>query len=342
MNHSFQLEFILSLIGEDYVLKGVYSGDISGIASLAEAKEGDLSFYNNTKYKEDFEASEASVFLVPKSMDLAVPSGKVFIFVEDPSYALAKICRKIELSLIEMPAKGIHPSAVIHPSAKISENASIGPLCCIEANAVIEDAVLMSHVSIGQNAKVSNGSILFPHVSVGSYSIIGERNRLHPSCVIGADGYGYVQINGKSERIPQIGFVETEADVDIGANTSIDRARLGKTLIGEGTKIDNLVQIGHNVQIGKNCLLVSQVGIAGSTVIEDNVIFAGKSGATGHLKIGANSVIGVMGLVIKSLKPNSSVIGYPAVKNSLFWRMQSLNKQLPDLFKRFKDLQDAL
>ena len=339
MDHSFKLEYILDLIGANYTLKGDYSGEISGIASLAEAREGDLSFYNNQKYLEAFKESSASVYLVPKSMDLEIPGEKCLIFVEDPSYELAKICRKIELSLIEVPAKGIHPSAVVHPSAQISENASIGPLCCIEANAVVEDVVLMSHVSVGQNAKVSSGSILFSHVSIGSYSVIGKRNRLHSGSVIGADGYGYVQIDGKSERIPQIGFVETEADVDIGANTTIDRARIGKTVIGEGTKIDNLVQIGHNVKIGKNCLLVSQVGIAGSTVIEDNVIFAGKSGAAGHLKIGANSVIGGMGLVINSLEPNSSVIGYPAIKNNLYWRLQSLNRKLPDLFKRFKDLQ---
>ena len=341
MDHSFKLEFILDLIASDYVLKGSYSGEISGIASLAEAKEGDLSFYNNSKYKAAFEASLASVLLLPNSIEdeVEVPNGKAFVFVEDPSFELAKICREIELSLIQKPEKGIHPSAVIHPSANISKEASIGPLCCIEANAVIEDVVLMSHVSIGHNAKVSSGSIVFPHVSVGSYSIIGERNRLHSSCVIGSDGYGYAQVNGKHERIPQIGFVETGANVDIGANTTIDRARIGKTIIGEGTKIDNLVQVGHNVHIGKNCLLVSQVGIAGSTVIEDGVIFAGKSGATGHLTIGANSVIGVMALVVKSLEPNSTVMGYPAINNNLYWRLQSLNQKLPQLFKRFKDLQ---
>ena len=156
--------------------------------------------------------------------------------------------------------------------------------------------------------------------------------------MIGSDGYGYVKNEGKHQRLPQIGIVETAAEVDIGANTTIDRARIGRTYIGEGTKIDNLVQIAHNVKIGKYCLLISQAGIAGSTVLEDNVIVAGKGGVTGHLTIGENSTIGAMSVAVNSLGANSHVLGFPAQSKAIFWRLHSLKQKLPDLFKHYKNL----
>ncbi len=339
MIHSFPLEFILDQIDSDFTTLGNYKGTISGVATLAEAKEGDLSFFNNLKYKDDLLKSKASVLLLPKDSKDQPNKGQTYIFVEDPSFILAKVCRELELSLVAKPEPGIHPSAVVHPSAHVSAQAYVGPLCCVEANAVVGEAVLVSHVSIGAYAKVGDGSILFPKVSVGAYCVIGSRNRLSEGCVVGSDGYGYAQINGRHERIPQIGHVKTESDVDIGANATIDRARLGVTLIGEGSKIDNLVQIAHNVQVGKYCLLVSQTGISGSTTIGDNVIFAGKSGAAGHLEIGANSVIGPMTAVLRSIKSGSKVMGVPAISNVLYWRLNSLNEKLPELFKRFKDIE---
>ena len=156
--------------------------------------------------------------------------------------------------------------------------------------------------------------------------------------MIGSDGFGYIKFEGKHERLPQVGIVETAAEVDIGANSTIDRARMGQTYIGEGTKIDNLVQIAHNVKIGKHCLLVSQSGIAGSSILEDNVIVAGKSGVSGHLTIGANSTIGAASIAIDSLEANSHVLGFPAQPKAVFWRLFSLKQKLPDLFKRFKNL----
>ena len=211
-------------------------------------------------------------------------------------------------------------------------------MCCIEANAEVGSVSLASQVTVGRGAKVGDGTIVFPQVVIGSYCIIGERNRLLDGCIVGSDGYGYVKYKGKHERLPQIGVVETSAEVDIGANSTIDRARMGVTYIGEGTKIDNLVQVAHNVKIGKYCLLVSQSAIAGSTVLEDNVIVAGKAGVTGHLKIGENSTIGAMSVVINSLDVNSHVLGFPAQPKALFWRLHSLKQKLPSLFKRLKNL----
>ena len=168
--------------------------------------------------------------------------------------------------------------------------------------------------------------------------MIGDRNRLLEGCVIGSDGFGYIQSDGQHKRLPQIGIVETASDVDIGANSTIDRARVGRTYIGEGTKIDNLVQIAHNVQIGKFCLLVSQSGIAGSVILKDNVTIGGKSGVTGHLIIGENSTIGAMSVAVNSLKAGSNVLGFPAQPKVVFWRLFSLKQKLPELFKRFKNL----
>ena len=338
MKYSYSLEFILETIGSDVTVKGDFTGNVEGFASLADAIEGDLSFFYLDKYKEDLGKTNASVVLVPIESECLPRKGQTFLYVKNPSLDLAKICRAIELDISPKLEPGIHPSAFVHPSAKISEDAYIGPLCCIEADAQIGSASLTSQVTVGRGAKIGDGTIIFPQVVIGSFCIVGERNRLLEGCVIGSDGYGYVKHEGKHQRLPQIGIVETAAEVDIGANSTIDRARMGVTYIGEGTKIDNLVQIAHNVKIGKFCLLVSQSGIAGSTVLEDNVIVAGKGGVTGHLTIGENSTIGAMTVAINSLEANSHVLGFPAEPKAVFWRLHSLKQKLPDLFKRLKNL----
>lgn len=338
MKYSYALEFILEKIGPNITVKGDFFGNVEGFASLAEANEGDLSFYYLDKYKEDFLKSNASVILVPIDTQYEPRGGQTFIYVNNPSLCLARICRAIEMDLIPKHSPGIHQSAYIHPSAKISPEAYIGPLCCIEEGAQIGASSLTSNVTVGRFAKIGNDTIISPRVIVGPYCIIGNDNRLLDGCVIGSDGFGYEKIDGRHERLPQIGIVETGSNVDIGANSTIDRARIGKTYIGEGTKIDNLVQIAHNVKIGKYCLLISQAGIAGSCILKDNVIVAGKGGATGHLTIGENSKIGAMSVTINSLDDNSSVLGFPAQPKVLFWRLFSLKQKLPYLFKRLKNL----
>ena len=338
MKYSYSLEFILETVGSNVTVKGDFIGNVEGFASLADAIKGDLSFFYLEKYKEDLLKTEASVVLVPNDSAYTPRKGQTFLYVDNPSLDLAKICRAIEFDISPSPKPGIHPSAFVHPSAKISPDAYIGPLCCIEEEAQIGSASLASQVTVGRGAKVGDGTVIFPQVSIGSYCLVGDRNRLLEGCVIGSDGFGYIQFESKHERLPQIGIVETAAEVDIGANSTIDRARVGRTYIGEGTKIDNLVQIAHNVQIGKYCLLVSQSGIAGSTILEDKVTVAGKSGVSGHLTIGENSTIGAMSVAINSLEANSHVLGFPAQSKVVFWRLHSLKQKLPDLFKRFKNL----
>lgn len=333
---SFPLKFILEKLGNLLGRKGEYEGNINGFASLSDAIKGEISFFYDYKYLDDLKNSNASIILIPEDLELEPKKGQLLLIVKNPSLEFAKLCREIEFSLFPKPKAGIHASAIIHPTAKVSSEASIGPLCCIGENAEVGNAILHSQITIGRNSVIGDGTIVFPQVVVGSYCIIGKNNRLSEGCVIGSDGYGYIYHEGEHGRVPQIGIVETAERVDIGANTTIDRARIGKTFIGSGTKIDNLVQIAHNVSIGEDCLLIAQTGIAGSSKLKNNVICAGKSGVVGHLLIGENSKIGPMSCVYNSLKPNSNVIGTPAISKILFWRLHSLKQKLPELFKRLK------
>ena len=198
---------------------------------------------------------------------------------------------------------------------------------------------LHNHVSIGRYAEIGDHSLLFAQVSIGDYCKIGLRNRILQGAVIGSDGYGYEFEGGKHERVPQIGHVVTEADVDVGANTTIDRARFGKTVIGEGTKIDNQVQIAHNVRIGKHCLIVAQVGISGSTELGNGVVVGGKSGFSGHLKVGDGAMIGGNSGVIQSVAPGEKLIGFPAMPTKEFFRIAVLERKLPEFFKRFEQVE---
>ncbi len=330
---------ILEILGKDCQAVGAYDGAIRGIASLAEAEQGDLSFLGNAKYRPEVADSKASVILVPEEYEEAPKAGQLYLKLKNPSFALALICRDIEGKLLPQAPAGVHSSAVIEPDAEVSPEASIGAFCYIGSGAKVGASVLESHVTIGRDAVIGDGSHLFSRVSVGDYCEIGERNRLMSGSVIGSDGYGYEYENGTHQRVPQIGNVVTAADVDIGANSTIDRARFGSTQIGAGTKIDNQVQIAHNVRIGQHCLIVAQVGISGSTVLGDGVIVAGQAGLAGHLKIGSGAMIAASTAVFSDIEAQSKVRGYPAMPMMLFNRMAVLQRKLPDLFKRFDQLE---
>ena len=330
---------ILEILGKECQIVGAYDGSIGGIASLAEAEQGDLSFLGNPKYRSKVADSQASVILVPNDYEETPKAGQLYLKLENPSFALALICRDIEGKLLPKPSAGVHPSSVIEPDADVSPEASIGAFCYIGSGAKIGASVLESHVTVGRDAVIGEGAHLFSRVSVGDYCEIGERNRLMSGSVIGSDGYGYEYEDGTHQRVPQIGNVVTAADVDIGANSTIDRARFGSTQIGAGTKIDNQVQIAHNVRIGQHCLIVAQVGISGSTVLGDGVIVAGQAGLAGHLKIGSGAMIAGGTAVLNDIDAQSKVRGYPAMPLMLFNRMAVLQRKLPDLFKRFDQLE---
>ena len=330
---------ILEILGKECQIVGAYDGSIGGIASLAEAEQGDLSFLGNPKYRSKVADSQASVILVPNDYEETPKAGQLYLKLKNPSFALALICRDIEGKLLPKPSAGVHPSSVIESDADVSPEASIGAFCYIGSGAKIGASVLESHVTVGRDAVIGEGAHLFSRVSVGDYCEIGERNRLMSGSVIGSDGYGYEYEDGTHQRVPQIGNVVTAADVDIGANSTIDRARFGSTQIGAGTKIDNQVQIAHNVRIGQHCLIVAQVGISGSTVLGDGVIVAGQAGLAGHLKIGSGAMIAGGTAVINDIDAQSKVRGYPAMPLMLFNRMAVLQRKLPDLFKRFDQLE---
>lgn len=338
----FSLQRILEILPSDLESVGDYSGDVSGIASLSSAQAGDLSFLGNPKYRSQVPGSKASVLLLPKDYDDEPGPGQLFLKVENPSFSLAILCREIEHLLMPTPVPGVHPSAVIHENAEVSPQASIGPLCVVGEGAKIGTAVLESQIHVGKHTIIADGTHLFPRVVVADYCQIGEGNRLLSGCVIGSDGYGYEFLDHAHQRVPQVGNVVTAANVDVGANTTIDRARFGSTYIGEGTKIDNQVQIAHNVQIGKHCLLVAQVGVSGSTEIGNGVVVGGQAGIAGHLTIGDGAMIAGGAAIVKSVPAGLKMRGSPAVEMALNNRIIVLQRKLPQLFKRFDQLEKRM
>ena len=339
MEFAYSIDRLLELLGAGVEQRGAFAGPVRGIASLDRASEGDLSFLGNPKYRALAGSSGASVLLVPRDFAEPPRDGQLQLRVENPSLALALVCRDIEARLFPPPEPGVHPSAVVESGAGISDAAHVGPFCHIRAGAEVGACVLESHVSVGRFVRIGDGSRLFPRAVVGDYCEVGERNRLMPGCVIGSDGYGYEFRDGAHERVPQVGNVVTEADVDIGANTTIDRARFECTRIGRGTKIDNLVQIAHNVRIGAHCLVVAQVGISGSTELEDGVVAAGQAGIAGHLRIGEGARIAGGAAVTRSVGPGESVRGNPAEPMMLFNRIAVLRRRLPEMLKRLDQLE---
>lgn len=339
---AYSAQRIVDILGAGSELVGSFDGKIKGIASLSEAATGDLSFLGNPKYRSEVECSNASVILIPQDYDAAPAQGQLYIKLENPSFALALICRDIEMTLLPTPSAGIHPTAVIEEGAIVSPNASIGAFCYVGHGAKVGAAVLESHVSVGRSAQIGDEAYVFPKVTVGDHCIIGRRNRLLPGCVIGSDGYGYEYLEGAHQRVPQIGNVVIADDVDVGANSTIDRARFGSTQIGAGTKVDNQVQIAHNVRTGQHCLIVAQVGISGSTILGDGVVVGGQAGIAGHLKIGSGAMIAGGTAVLSDIEPQSKVRGYPAMPMMLFNRMAVLQRKLPDLFKRFDQLEKTV
>ena len=342
MEIALSFEQVQSLIGES-LSEGQTHQTITGIASLDEAQPGDLTFLDNLKYQDSVANSKASVVLLPLTYQGTPKLDQAFLRVRYPSQALAKVCGYLEQRTRSRPSPGIHPSAVIDPKAQIDETATIGPLCVVQQHARVgARAVLQSHIFLGSRAFVGDHSWLMPHVTVMDNCHIGERVRLNPGVVIGSEGFGYSTEEGRVIKEPQVGAVTVQDDVEIGANTTIDRARFDQTLLQAGTKIDNLVQIAHNVRIGKNCLIASQAGIAGSTVLEEAVMLGGQAGLTGHVTIGKGAKIAAQAGVANDIKSDSLVTGTPAMPLMLARRIDALKKQLPDLFKRTKKIENFI
>lgn len=336
------LEDILSQL-ENARAAGATESAIKGISTLSRAESGDLSFLGNRKYKKDVAGSRASVLLLPEDFEGEPKADQVFVYVKNPSLALARICRGIEQSLWPQPKPGVHPSAIVASDARVSETATVCAGAIIEKGASVgARSIIGSGAYLGRDVHIGEDCWVMPRVSVMDYCVLGDRVRVQPGAVIGSDGFGYEWVDGAHHKVPQIGRVLVENDVEIGANTTIDRARFGETRIGTGSKIDNLVQIAHNVVIGAHCIVVSQVGISGSTTLEDGVVLGGQAGLAGHLNIGKGSQVGAQSGLNHDLEPGSYVRGTPVYPYMLAHKIDILKKRLPDLFKRVASLEEMV
>jgi UDP-3-O-[3-hydroxymyristoyl] glucosamine N-acyltransferase len=316
------------------LLAGEVLGDanatLTGFAMIDGAKPGDLTFAETAEYFAAAEASAATAIIAAKEFS---SEKKIVIRVANPRIAFAKA---LAVFFPEPKfAAGVHPSAVIAASAQVDPTAHIGPHCVVGERAKIgANVVLQSGNNVGADSALGEETNLFPNVTVYPRTQIGKRVRIHGGAVIGADGFGYVLDGAIHRKVPQIGNVVIGDDVEIGANTTIDRGALGSTVIGKGTKIDNLVQIGHNVQVGEHCIVIAQVGIAGSTKLGQYVILAGQAGIGGHLKIGNQATVGAQSGVMFDIPDGGKVLGAPAQPDKEFKRQVIALRHLPELLKK--------
>ena len=339
---TFTIAELASLTGAKAV-EGACGGPITGISALGEATSSDLSFLGNAKYADAIASSKAGAILVPIAFAGKPSVGQSFLRVDNPSYALALLCSVLEARLWPRPAASIHTSAVVAASAKVDPAAHVGPLCVIgEGASVSAGAVLEARCHVGAHASIGVDCWLKPGVVVGDYCILGARCRIQSGAVIGSDGFGYEPVNGEIQRIPQIGNVVLEDDVEVGANSTLDRARFSKTVVGRGTKIDNLVQIAHNVRIGRQCLITAQVGIAGSTSLGDHCVLGGQAGVAGHLTLGDRVKLGAQTGLFEDVPADGFMNGTPAVPFGLERRLVVLSRRLPELFKKVDSLAASL
>jgi UDP-3-O-[3-hydroxymyristoyl] glucosamine N-acyltransferase len=303
--------------------------EISGVAAIEEARAGEITFIANPKYLPLLNKTDASQAHPP------------LLCVANPYLAFAKI-----LSLFFQkadPPKGIAPNAWVSPTAQLGKEISIYPFVYVGDRCQIRDRVtLYPGVYVGEDSSIDEESILYPNVSIYPRTAIGKRVILHSGVVVGSDGFGYTKEGKKNVKIPQAGGVEIEDDVEIGANTTIDRATLGKTIIRRGVKIDNLVQVAHNVVIGEDSIIVAQVGIAGSTKIGSNVTLAGQVGTAGHIEIGDNVMVGGQSGVSHDLAANQAYSGSPAVPHRQFLRMVTVMPKLPEMRKTLFEIEKRL
>ena len=313
---------------------------IEGVSDLRSAQADQLSFLGNAKYKAQALASYAGAILVGPADAAAFPSNG--IEVESPSAAFAAI------SVLFAPppvadVPGVHPAAVVASDAVLGEGVSIQPFAVISTGVKIGPrTVVGAHCFVGAHSTLGADTRLHPHVTIRERSIIGSRVILHSGAVIGADGFGYDLKDGRHVKIPHTGFVQIDDEVEIGANSTIDRARFGKTHIAEGVKIDNLVQIAHNVSIGAHSIIVAQTGISGSTALGKYVTLAGQVGLAGHLTVGDRAVVTAQAGLNKDVPAGAVLSGHHAMPMRESLKLEALTRRLPELFARLKELEDKV
>ncbi len=332
------------LVGEiAKIVEGELCGDasveIKGFSGLKEAQEGDLSFVANPKYSALAQETKASAIIVPRDMSLP---GKIFIRTDNPSLAFSRIV-SLFVEETAVALKGVHPTAIIAKDATIGKDVALGPYVVIEPNVVIGDRTeIHAGCYVGHKTVIGRDCRIYPNVTVRESVFLGDRVVVHSGTVIGCDGFGYIPVDGKHQKIPQVGTVVIEDDVEIGSCVAIDRARFDQTRVGRGTKIDNLVQIAHNVLIGEDCIIVSQSGISGSVKIGKGAILAGQAGIAGHLTIGDGAIVSAKAGVSKSIPANTQVTGYPARPIGKMMEINAHVQLLPKYVKTIQELKKKI
>jgi len=322
------------------LVKGTVVGDkaivIKGTSGIQEAGPADITFLANVKYKNLLDTTKAAAVVIGEDVadEIRIPQ----IRVKNPSLAFVKIVQSFsppELTFY----KGIHPTAVIGADVKIGRKVSIQAYAVIQDGCEIGDGtIIYPGVYVGHFTRMGKNCIIYPRVVIRERTEIGDNVIIHSGAIIGSDGFGYATVEGVHHKIPQIGVVIIEDDVEIGANTTVDRARFEKTIIRKGVKIDNLVQIAHNVEVGENSIIISQTAVAGSTVIGRNVVIAGQCGIDGHITVGDNSIIAARAGVTKTVPPNSMLSGFPAQSHKRELDTIAKRRQLPETTQRVKEL----
>lgn len=320
------------VVGDDALL-------IKGISGIREARAGDITFLSNEKYAPLAAGTGASAIIVGKDV---LVKGKTVVQTNDPSLAFSKVVSMIKEDLTPR-FKGIHPTAVIDTSAVVAEDAGIGPYVVIEKEVRIgSGTVICAGSFVGQKTSIGEDCLIYPNVTVRENVTIGSKVIIHSGTVVGADGFGYAEVDGARVKIPQMGTVVIEDDVELGACVTIDRARFDKTFIGRGTKIDNLVQVGHNAYIGRHCVIIALAGVAGSCHIGDHVIVAGQAGMGGHLDIGDGAVIAAQSGVIKDVPAGAKMFGTPAKEYRVAVRDMGLVSRLHQYVDRLAALEEKI
>jgi UDP-3-O-[3-hydroxymyristoyl] glucosamine N-acyltransferase len=322
-------------------VEGNAASIITGLAPIDQARPGDLTFIAQPRYFPFLDKTPAAAVLVDASCAAAKAGGPALVRVLNPYFSFIQIAKNFFQS--PGPAPGVHPTAIVDKSARLGENIAIGPYTIIEAGCDIGDDVCIGALCyIGRGTRIANRSIIFPRVYIAHGIQIGNEVIIQAGAVIGSDGFGYVKHEGAYHKIPHVGTVVLEDGVEIGANCGIDRATFGETRLRRGAKLDNLIHVAHNVQIGEHTVIAAQTGISGSTKIGSGVTIAGQVGFVGHLEIGDNATFGAQAGVTKSIPPGITVSGYPAKDHMHARREEAALRRLPALLKRVRALEKAL
>jgi UDP-3-O-[3-hydroxymyristoyl] glucosamine N-acyltransferase len=321
-------------------LEGDGSLAVRSIAALEDAGNEDVSFLTESRYAPLVAQSKAAAVIVPEKFNAAASAA--LLRVANVDEAMERVLELFAPAVDPAPA-GVHASACVASSAKIGQQAAVGPGAVIDERAVIGDRTTISAGAvIGRDVRIGSHCLIYPNVVIREGCLIGDRVIIHPNATIGADGFGYRFVDGRHRKIRHIGIVVIEDDVEIGANSCIDRAKFGQTVIGRGTKIDNLVQIAHNVKIGPHCIIVSQTGIAGSAKLGQYVVLGGQCGVRDHVRIGDAAMVGATSAVDQDLEANSKAVGTPALPVKEFFRQLAVIQKLPQLDKQIKQIQARL